>query len=57
MWKDPIVEEIHSIRRQIAEECNYDLDRIIGRLREKEEKHKNRIVLPRKPVRDRITDQ
>ena len=44
MWKDPIVEEIHSIRKQIAEECNYDLEQIVARLREKEAKHKEKLI-------------
>jgi len=44
MWKDPIVEEIHAIRRQIAKECNYDLKQIVDRLREKEKKHKERLI-------------
>ena len=44
MWKDPIVEEIHAIRKQIAKECNYDLDQIVDRLREQEKKHKERLV-------------
>ena len=32
MWKDPIVEEIHAIRTQIAIECNNDLGQIVERL-------------------------
>ncbi len=44
MWKDPIVEEIHAIRRQIAKECNYDLKQIVERLRKKEKKHKERLM-------------
>jgi hypothetical protein len=44
MWRDPIVEEIHSIREQIARECNYDIKQIIARLRVKEEEHKDRLV-------------
>jgi hypothetical protein len=31
--KDPIVEEIHRIREQIAAECDYDLDRIFDYFR------------------------
>ena len=44
MWKDPIVEEIYAIRRQIAKECNYDLKQIVDRLRKKEKKHKERLM-------------
>jgi len=44
MWKDPIVEEIHAIREQIARECNYDLKRIMERLRKKEKEHTKRVI-------------
>jgi len=44
MWKDPIVEEIHAIRAQIADECNDDLQKIVARLRQKEQKHADRLV-------------
>ena len=44
MWKDPIVEEIHTVREQIARECDYDLKKIIKRLRKKEEEYSGRIV-------------
>ena len=44
MWKDPIVEEIHTIREQIARECGYDMKQIIARLRKHEKEHADRIV-------------
>ena len=44
MIQDPIVEEIHSVRRRISEECNYDLKEIVKRLRKLEETHKDRLV-------------
>ena len=47
MWKDPIVEDIHAIRRQIAKECNYDLQQIVDRLRKKEKKHQERLIFLR----------
>lgn len=28
-WEDPIVKEIHEIRARIAEECGYDMRRIV----------------------------
>ena len=28
-WEDPIVKEIHEIRARIAEECGYDMARIV----------------------------
>jgi hypothetical protein len=36
MWKDPIVEEIHAIRREISRECGDDLAKIMDRLRSHE---------------------
>ena len=44
MWKDPIVDEIHSVRKKISGECNYDLKQIVERLRKKERTHKDRLV-------------
>ena len=36
MWKDPIVEEIHRIREELAKKSNYDLHVYFERLRKKE---------------------
>ena len=44
MWRDPIVEEIHAVRKKIAEDCNYDFKQIVERLRQREKTHKDRIV-------------
>ncbi len=44
MWKDPIVEEILAIRRQIERECNHDLGQIVERLRKREKKHQERLI-------------
>ncbi len=44
MWKDPIVEEIHLVREKIAKECNYDLKKIVNRLRRKEKENRERVV-------------
>lgn len=44
MWRDPIVEGIHSVRQKIAEDCNYDFKQIVERLRQREKNHKDRIV-------------
>jgi hypothetical protein len=49
MWKDPIVEEIHAIREQIAQECNYDIKQIVARLRKHEKEHPDRLVYQTKP--------
>jgi putative heme iron utilization protein len=44
MWKDPIVEEIHAVREQIARECNYELGEIFARLRMRQKANAERIV-------------
>lgn len=44
MWQDPIVEEIHAVRAQIAQECGFDLQRIVARLQEKQLAHGDRLV-------------
>lgn len=44
MWKDPIVEEIHAAREQIARACNYDLQTILTRLKQQEAEHPERLV-------------
>ena len=52
MPEDPIVEEIHAVREQIASECQYDLKKIINRLRKNEQKNQDRIVqggVPKRP--------
>jgi hypothetical protein len=44
MWKDPIVEEIHAVREEIARECDYDIEKIVARLKEKEKENPERLV-------------
>jgi hypothetical protein len=44
MWKDPIVEELHAIRDQIARKFDYDLDRIVDYFMEKQSKHPELLV-------------
>ena len=39
MWEDPIVEEIHAVRRRIARDCDYDMVRIMDLLRKREAEH------------------
>lgn len=43
---DPIVDEIHGIRRKMLEEVNYDFGLLCQRLRESEAKHRERVVTP-----------
>ncbi|HUT37511.1 MAG TPA: hypothetical protein VNE39_28790 [Planctomycetota bacterium] len=42
--KDPIVDEIHAIREQIAAECGYDLHRMMTRQREVLKRWKGKVV-------------
>ena len=44
MFKDPIVEEIHMIREEIAKEHDYDLHKLIQSLQERQKRYKGRIV-------------
>jgi hypothetical protein len=44
MWKDPIVEEIHAVREEIARRFNYDLGEIIADIRKRQEANPGRVV-------------
>lgn len=55
MWRDPIVEEIHAVRDQIAQECDYDLKRLMERLRKKEREYPGRVVHKGELTRSRMT--
>jgi hypothetical protein len=44
VWKDPIVEEIHAVREEIARRFNYDLGEIMAYYRKLQEAHPERIV-------------
>jgi len=39
-WEDPIVKEIHEIRARIAEECGYDMARIVKYMAEQAGVHR-----------------
>jgi hypothetical protein len=41
---DQFVEEIHAIRRRIAEECDNDMHKIAERFRQLEAEHPERLV-------------
>ena len=43
-WKDPIVEEVHEIRRQMMAEFGNDFHKLCEHLRAKEEQHPERYV-------------
>jgi hypothetical protein len=50
MWKDPIVEEIHQIREQIAQQHGNDLHALVKYFQARE-KHSDRQVLSFQPKR------
>lgn len=43
-WTDPIVDEIHHVREEIAKEADYDLHKLVARLQESQKRHGNRLV-------------
>lgn len=44
MKRDPIVEEIHQIRKKMLEECGGDLDKFFDRLKAQEAGDRDRVV-------------
>jgi hypothetical protein len=52
MWKDPIVEELHQIREQIALEHGNDLHAIVKYFQAKEQQTERRVVsfAPKRPA-------
>jgi hypothetical protein len=44
IWKDPIVEEIHAVREEIARRFDYDWSRFYAHLREEQAKHPERVI-------------
>lgn len=52
MWTDPIVAEIHEIRRQMAAEHGNDLHALGRHLMERQKDHADRLIAfpPRRPV-------
>ena len=57
MWKDPIVEEIHKIREEIAREYDYNLNRIMDHLRKKEMKHADRMIYKKEMIASRTSSR
>jgi hypothetical protein len=53
MWKDPIVEEIHAVREEIARRFNYDLGEIMAYFRKLQEAHPDRFVTKEELARRR----
>ncbi|MDZ4859221.1 MAG: hypothetical protein SGI88_09550 [Candidatus Hydrogenedentes bacterium] len=44
IWTDPIVDEIHGVREQLAREVGYDLRRLVARLQESQKLRGDRLV-------------
>jgi len=56
MYKDSIVEEIRKHRHEYAQQFNFDIRAMAADLREKEERHKEKLAsFPSKPSRYRKT--
>ncbi len=56
MTRDPIVEEIHEIRRKIMEECGNDPRRYFARLKAAEAGDRDRLApMPVRPKRSRVS--
>ncbi len=55
MLEDPIIEELHKIRAEIAAESNYDMHAIVVALRQRQ-KAENRIVVTLPPKRVSVPD-
>lgn len=56
MQADPIVEEVRRSRREYAAQFDFDLRAMAAHLREREQRHPERVVsYPPKPARGRRT--
>jgi len=56
MKADPIIEEVRRIRQEYAQRFGYDLRAIAADLREREQRHPERLVsFPPKPARKEKT--
>jgi hypothetical protein len=56
MTKDPIVEEVRKVRKQIEDECGNDWDRLFAHFREIQKKWPGKVVgSPRKRKSNRPT--
>jgi hypothetical protein len=50
MWEDPIVAEVHRVRRELAEKFNFDVIAIIANIRQRQAALGPRIVSLAKPT-------
>jgi len=44
MWKDPIVEEVHRIRKKLSAQFDHDIDAICADVREREKQSGQKVV-------------
>ena len=44
MWKDPIVEEVHRIRKKLSAKFDHDIDAICADAREREKTSEQKLV-------------
>jgi hypothetical protein len=50
MWEDPIVAEVHRVRRELAEKFNFDVGAIVADIRGRQAALGSRLVLVTKPA-------
>ena len=49
-YKDPIIEEIHNVRADIARQCDYDLKKIGEYITQQEKQHSGAVFVTREQV-------
>ncbi len=42
--EDPFVEEVHRVRERLLQECGGDLERLMDRLKAREEEDRSRVI-------------
>jgi hypothetical protein len=42
--EDPFVEEVHKVRERLLQECGGDLERLMDRLKAREEEDRSRVI-------------
>ncbi|NUM56391.1 MAG: hypothetical protein HUU46_22365 [Candidatus Hydrogenedentes bacterium] len=48
-WSDPIVDEIHEIRKRLVREAGGTLDALVDKLMKSQERHGERLVSRQRP--------
>lgn len=49
-YLDPVVDRVRAIRRQIAEECEFDVHKLAELLRRSQAQHPERVATPKQPI-------